>query len=207
MKSINLTKALRATIVSELILKATKVEREAIQKELYRTSQDYWKAWDDQWLTESTLTTQQLGVMLTKGLLQRVTEGDVRIEVKEEVRILGDTIKLFIPYSWVGHKRVHITLPSESTHPSFYFKGFACPAAIRGKIATILERAIEAAEQARDLRGNLTDLAASCRTSKQLLEVLPQAKEFLPVGSPTNGLISTKLIEDVQAKLKTGVPV
>lgn len=207
MKSINLTKALRAHIVSELVLKATKTEREDIQKEVYRISQEYWKAWDDQWLAESTLTTRQMNTMLTKGLLQRVTRDYIDIPVKEEVYSLGSQhIRLFLANSTVGYKRIPLELSSESVHPSFYHTEFECPAEIRDKATAIVERTITAAEQAKDLRDNLTDLAASCRTSKQLLEVLPQAKEFLPVGSTTNGLISTKLIADVQAKLKTGVP-
>lgn len=207
MKSINLTKALRAHIVSELVMKATKTEREAIQKEVYRISQEYWKAWDDQWLTESTLTTRQMNTMLTKGLLQRVTSDSISIPAKEEVYNLGPThLRLFLPNSYNGYKRVQLELQSESVHPSFYHTEFECPAEIRDKATAIVERTIAAAEQAKDLRGNLAALADSCRTSKQLLEVLPQAKEFLPAGSTTNGLISTKLIEDVQAKLKTGVP-
>lgn len=204
MKPINLTKALRNQIVDGLVIKAANVEQSKINKIRAKLAEDFWNEWDVQWMEIATVSREQMKAMLENSLIDKVSSSNIRVNVEYDYN-LQPALNAVLPV-YISHNLVRVDVVSGTVHPGFHWKQFKPSDSLIKQATHLLERAVTLAVQSKDLRKDLENLAASCRTSKQLLEVLPQAKEFLPVGSPTNGLISTKLIEDVQAKLKTGVP-
>lgn len=72
---------------------------------------------------------------------------------------------------------------------------------IQADLAAMFEAAHEFHEQA-------TDVLNSCRTSRQLLDIFPEAAKLLPQPVKRNNeLAPAELVESVRDKLKTGIPV
>lgn len=62
-------------------------------------------------------------------------------------------------------------------------------------------------EAAHEFHQQATDILNSCRTSRQLIELFPEAAELLPEPVKRNTeLAPTELVESVRGMLKTGVP-
>lgn len=71
---------------------------------------------------------------------------------------------------------------------------------VHNELAAVFEAAHEFHEQA-------TDVLNSCRTSRQLLEIFPEAAKLLPRPVKRNtDLAPAELVESVRGKLKHGIP-
>lgn len=196
----SLSKANKLKLVTAMVNDASKKAEAALSKKVAKLAQEYWTEYKQKYSEFTGLSEAEAGRLMGLRVIS-IAAGKWFTDTDRVLYELSDTLpKEFSRF----HTGVGICLFNHYSAPSAHQSDFAVK--VNPEKATVLiKEAIKIAEVKLKLKQDLTQVLSSVRTMKQLKATLPEAEKYFS-SKATNQIIPSKLVEDVQTRLRTGIP-
>lgn len=196
----SLSKANKLKLVTAMVNDASKKAEAALSKKVAKFAQEYWTEYKQKYSEFTGLSEAEVGRLMGLRVIS-LAPGKGFTDNEEVPYQIRETLpKEFSRY----HNGVGIHLVNHYSAPSAYHTDFEVK--VNPEKATVLiKEAIKIATDKLKLQEDLNQVLSSIKTMKQLVDTLPEAEKYF---SPkvTTQIIPSKLVEDVQARLRTGIP-
>lgn len=196
----SLSKANKLKLVTAMVNDASKKAEDALSKKVAKFTQEYWTEYKQKYSEFVGLSEAEVARLMGLRVIAPAS-GKWFTDTEIVHYVLCDTLpKEFSRF----HNGVGISLFNHCSAASAHQSDFAVK--VNPATATVLiKEAIKIAEVKLKLKQDLTQILSSVRTMKQLKATLPEAEKYFS-SKITNQIIPSKLVEDVQARLRTGIP-
>lgn len=196
----SLSKTNKLKLVTAMVNDASKKAEDALSKKVAKLTQEYWTEYKQKYSEFAGLTEAEVARLMGLRVISQASgkwftdKGTVDYQ-------LGDTLpKEFSRF----HNGVGVSLFNHCSAPSAHQSDFVVNVD-SAKATALIKEAIKIAEVKLKLKQDLTQVLSPVRTMKQLKATLPEAEKYFS-SKTTNQIIPSKLVEDVQARLRTGIP-
>ena len=196
----SLSKANKLKLVTAMVNDASKKSEAALSKKVAKFAQEYWTEYREKYSKFAGLSEAEVARLI--GLRVISLESGKWFRDKE---VVPYQVRETLPkeFSRIGNE-VAISLFNHYGAPSAHQSDFEVK--VNPEKATVfIKEAIKIATDKLKLQQDITQVLSSIKTMKQLVATLPEAEKYF---SPkvTTQIIPSKLVEDVQARLRTGIP-
>ncbi|WP_299947795.1 Nmad5 family putative nucleotide modification protein [uncultured Microbulbifer sp.] len=228
MKSFPITKEMRNNIARILTSKAVEKEIRAIAKEADRLNTVFWKLYEKKLRVASGIPSTRWPELIQQEIATHVYQYIPRVTTKngtkEALRIDGDSDAVKYRNTWLNtnlmetlykkiDRRVHfsrdLTLVFTAPKPLASMKGgnLIDDPELIADIEALELRTKSVLTAARDFHDQVQTILNSCRTSKQLQELLPEGAKYLPEPADKGkNLVPSELAASVTEMLQKGIP-
>ena len=196
----SLSKANKLKLVTAMVNDASKKAEDALSKKVAKFAQEYWTEYKQKYSEFTGLSEAEvarlMGLRVIAPASGKWSKGTERANYA-----LGYTLpKEFYRF----HNGVGIRLDNHCSAPSAHQSDFEVKVN-SAKATVLIKEAIKITTDKQKLSDDLTQILSPVRTMKQLKATLPEAEKYFS-SKTANQIIPSKLVEDVQARLRTGIP-
>lgn len=219
-KSFVLSKEVRSMVADKLTVKFASGQAKAFEKKLDKINKAFWsehrkkvgdilKISEDRYpelIQAGCLTATSSAVFTRKDLIVVESPYNDGPEARM-LELLRASPEFSVVRSYILYQRFHghvLRLTADKTYPSFNEAGtpsdefMALAKPVVQSLSKLIEQAVEFHEQTKSI-------LISCKTSRQLTDLFPEAASFLPKPESTDKkLMPIEQVKDIQAMLKTG---
>ena len=196
----SLSKTNKIKLVTAMVNDASKKAEDALSKKVAKFVQEYWTEYKQKYSEFTGLSEAEVARLMGLRVISPAA-GKLFTDTEIVHYGLGDTLpKEFSRF----HSGVGISLDNHHSAPSAHQSDFVIKVN-SAKATALIKEAIKIAEVKLKLRQDITQILSSVRTMKQLKATLPEAEKYFS-SETVNQIIPSKLVEDVQARLRTGIP-
>lgn len=196
----SLSKANKLKLVTAMVNDASKKAEAALSKKVAKFAQEYWTEYKRKYSEFTGLLEAEVGQLVGLRVISLASQKNFVYRVSTHSSVYDTLPKEFYRYRTGVSLSLTNNLGAASAHQSDFEVEVNAD-----KAETLIKEAIKIDTDKVKLSEDIAQILSSIKTMKQLKAALPEAEKYF---SPkvTAQIIPSKLVEDVQARLRTGIP-